>query len=259
MNTEGVSVGVYGLGRFGSFWASQLSNHVTVKGYSRNPDHLPAGVIRVDEDELLASPVLILCVAISAMKDVLTRISARIAPGSLVMDTCSIKVYPVELMREILPDSVSLLATHPMFGPDSANGGLSGLPLVMCPVRAAEKTVQFWNDFFRHLGLHVHVMTPEDHDREAAFTQGVTHFIGRVLAAVDLRESKISTLGYRKLLEIIEQTCNDSWQLFLDLQRYNPYTRQMRSTLNRSLSRLHAELDATLDTPEIGDYDTAHR
>ncbi len=27
---------------------------------------------------------------------------------------------------------------------------------------------------------------------------------------------------------VVEQTCNDPLQLFADLQRYNPYTKQMR-------------------------------
>ncbi len=65
-------------------------------------------------------------------------------------------------------------------------------------------------------------MTPDEHDREAAFTQGVAHYIGRVLSDLGIQRSPIGTVGYNKLLEIVEQTCNDPWQLFLDLQRYNP-------------------------------------
>ena len=52
-------------------------------------------------------------------------------------------------------------------------------------------------------------MTPDEHDREAAFTQGVAHYIGRVLSDLGVRRSPIGTVGYNKLLEIVEQTCND--------------------------------------------------
>jgi len=86
-------------------------------------------------------------------------------------------------------------------------------------------------------------MDPGEHDREAALTQGLTHYLGRVLAQLELRPSRIASLGYQKLLEIIEQTCNDSWQLFFDLQQYNPYTRDMRNRLAASLSEVKNRLD----------------
>jgi prephenate dehydrogenase len=93
------------------------------------------------------------------------------------------------------------------------------------------------------MGLSVSVMTPDEHDREAAFTQGVAHYIGRVLSDLGVRRSSIATVGYKKLLEIVEQTCNDPLQLFLDLQRYNPHTREMRARLEKSLQAIMAAID----------------
>ncbi len=243
-----MTIGIYGLGRFGAFYASLLSTVAEVKAWSRNPARpAPPGVERVGEEELLALPVVALCVSISALREVLGRIGARLKPGTLVMDTCSVKAAPVAWMREALPPQVRILGTHPMFGPDSAARGLAGLPMILCPVRIDEGALEEWRGLFTGLGLKVMTMSPEDHDREAAFTQGVTHYIGRVLAELHLRDSPIGTLGYRKLLEIIEQTCNDSWQLFLDLQRYNPYTRRMRARLGRSLRTIARTLDAAAE------------
>jgi prephenate dehydrogenase len=239
-----MTVGVYGLGRFGSFWAELLGRHVPVCAYSRSPGRAtPAGVRRVGEDELLSQDVIFLCVAISAVEEVLTRTRGRISPDSVVMDTCSVKVYPAGLMQLLLPASVTILGTHPMFGPDSARGGASGLPMILCPLRIGARELEGWRAFFSGMGLAVSVMTPDEHDREAAFTQGVTHYIGRVLADLGIRGSPIGTVGYRKLLEIVEQTCNDPLQLFLDLQRYNPYTREMRVSLERSLRSVMAAID----------------
>jgi prephenate dehydrogenase len=239
------AVGIYGLGRFGAFWGAALARITTVVGYSRDPARpAPDGVQRVTEQELLESPVLILCVAISALPEVLQRIAPRLQPGTLVMDTCSVKARPAEWMASLLPEGVQVLATHPMFGPDSAVAGLRGLPMVLCPVRVDPGELQRWRRVFAGLGLAVREMSPEEHDREAAATQGLTHFLGRVLAEMDLRPSEIGSVGYRKLLEIIEQTCNDSRQLFLDLQRYNPYTREMRRRLEESFGRIRAQLDA---------------
>jgi prephenate dehydrogenase len=238
------TVGIYGLGRFGRFYASLLSSDFQVKAYSRNPGRdAPQGVSRVDEDEILDTPVLIFCVAISAFREVLQRVAGRLRPGTLVMDTCSVKAMPVAWMEKFLPPSVQILATHPMFGPDSAAGGVEGLPFILSPVRVDGETLKEWGDFFATLGLRVYEMTPEEHDHEAAFTQGLTHYLGRVLADLSLKNSRIASMGYMSLLEIIEQTCNDSQQLFLDLQRYNPYTRQMREALTEALLDIKTLLD----------------
>ena len=60
-----------------------------------------------------------------------------------------------------------------MFGPDSARDGAAGLPMILCPSRIASRELEKWRAFFSGLGLSVSVMTPDEHDREAAFTQGV--------------------------------------------------------------------------------------
>jgi prephenate dehydrogenase len=97
------------------------------------------------------------------------------------------------------------------------------------------------------MGLSVSDLEPEAHDREAAYTQGITHFIGRVLADMALAPSEIATVGYRQLLTVMEQTCNDPYQLFEDLQRFNPYTTEMRQRLQQSLNRLLESLESRLD------------
>jgi prephenate dehydrogenase len=215
-----------------------------VKAWSRDPSRpAPPGVERVGEEDLLKLPAVFLCVAISALPEVLERIAPRLAPGSLVMDTCSVKSLPAAWMQRLLPPTVDILASHPLFGPDSAAGGMDGLPMVLWPVRLAPASFDRWKRFFSSLGLAVHVIEPEEHDRQAAFTQGLTHYLGRVLSEMRLPGAEVSSVGYRKLLEIIEQTCNDSWQLFLDLQRFNPYTPEMRQRLDQALEALKANLD----------------
>ena len=249
-----MTIGVYGLGRFGAFWASCLSNRFTVKAFSRNPDRVcPPGVTRVGEQEVLACEAIFLCVTISALETVLRRIAEKLPENTVVMDTCSVKVHPAAVMEKFLPVQVGILATHPMFGPDSAQRGLAGLPMILSPVRMSEDRVGWWRGLFESLGLRVVTMRPEEHDREAAFTQGIAHYIGRVLADLKLQPSDIGTVGYQKLLEIMEQTCNDPWQLFLDLQRYNPFTREMRQQLHSSLDRIMHTLDQSFDSQAPGE------
>ncbi|MBN1686590.1 MAG: prephenate dehydrogenase/arogenate dehydrogenase family protein [Spirochaetales bacterium] len=239
-------VGVYGLGRFGAFWARCLTGRYEVLAYSRNEQReTPEGVQRAEEGDVLACNAVFLCVAISAMEEVVSRIAPAVRDGATVFDTCSVKVHPIAVMDKFLPRGVHIIGTHPMFGPDSGKNGIEGLPLAYCPVRSSKENREFWLGEFRNMGLRVLSLDPEEHDREAAYTQGVTHFMGRVLNDMELKPSAIATKGYEKLLEIIEQTCNDPYQLFIDLQRYNPYTIQMRERLGLSLKKVQDQL---LDT-----------
>jgi prephenate dehydrogenase len=139
-----------------------------------------------------------------------------------------------------------------MFGPDSGKHGIEGLPLCFCPVRAEPATVETFRNTFVSMGLRVYDLSPEEHDRKAAYTQGITHFIGRVLDLLHLEPSEIGTLGYAKLLEIVDQTCHDPMQLFYDLQRYNPYTDEMRRRLSDAFNRVRAALESgNLDTTSV--------
>jgi len=202
------------------------------------------GVDLCSFEELCQADVIFLCVAISSVEGVLKKMAPLIKKGTLVMDTCSVKVMPARQMMELLPEDVACIATHPMFGPDSGRNGVRALPLVFSPLRCEKKRADFWLQKFKEsYELDVIEMTPEEHDKEAAFTQGITHFIGRVLGELDLTTSSIGTTGYRSLLEIIEQTCNDPMQLFYDLQRFNPYTHDMHLKLNESLHDVLSKLD----------------
>ena len=238
-----MQIGVYGLGRFGSFWASMLARHpfkdARVVAYSRSSHNLPFGVNKVSEDEVLQSDILFFCVAISSFEDVLESVSGRIKKGCIVMDTCSVKTYPAAWMEKHLSgQGLSLIATHPMFGPDSAKNGIRGLPIVMCRLEECDDRIDLVKDYFTSIGLQVLEMTPRHHDREAAYSQGVTHFVGRTLHELGMCPTPIATQGYRSLMTIVEQTCNDPITLFYDLQRFNPYAKEMRLSLQVAIEKV---------------------
>jgi prephenate dehydrogenase len=258
-----MQIGVIGLGRFGSLWARLLAAKGGVLGYNRSPGRpTPAGVTAATLEQVCACDTLFLCVSISAVEETALAIADHIRPGTVVLDTCSVKEYPLSVLRKTLPEEVGIIGTHPMFGPDSVKDGLNGLPMIICRERADEEIVQFWIDRFCGLGLSVIEMTAAEHDREAAYTQGITHFVGRVLRELDVQPSRIATLGYRKILEVVEQTCNDPMQLFVDLQRHNRFTVDMRRDLTAAFSRIVDKLGpqpVDSDTPDRGTHiDTTH-
>ncbi len=235
-------VGIVGYGRFGRFWADLLRKYHTVWVTDAVPfkddSFLPV------EELCERVEVLFFCVPIGRLEAALTAVRDHLRPGTIIFDTCSVKQAPAAWMLENLSsvERLTLVATHPMFGPDSARSGVESLPMMTWFLSGDKEDYTEWHGFFEGLGLRVVEISPETHDRLAAYSQGVTHYIGRVLGELDLKPTPIDTQGFSILLSLIEQTCNDSWELFHDLQIHNPYTREMRLALEGALDEVYAAL-----------------
>jgi len=241
-----MTVGVFGLGRFGSFWSSLLSRRFAVQAYDIDPDRrAEEGVEKVSLEELCRCKTVFLCVSIRSMKEVLALIAPHLSSGTLVIDTCSVKVYPAQWMVEILPPSINILASHPMFGPESAKGGLDELPIMLDPIRLEDERRLFWEETFASFGLSIVRMDCDRHDREAAYSQALTHFVGRSLHRIGLPETEIATRWYTKLHLVAKQCVRDSNELFQDMQSFNPYAQQMRSDLMASFATTLEDLEKT--------------
>lgn len=245
-------IGVIGMGRFGTLWAGLLAKHgfYVIVSSRRVLTDLPDGVVQKEFEQVCRADYLFLCNAISALGEVFKSLARCVGSDTYILDTCSVKMWPEYVYRSCFGERNVFLGTHPMFGPDSAKDGVEGLPICLAPLDENCEHFRFWDKTFNEWGLDVRVMSSRDHDKEAAFTQGITHFLGRTLDALDLKTSSIATSGYNSLLEIMKQTCNDSWQLFCDLQHYNPYTRQMRAAF---ASEVGGMLDMMEDLGQKGD------
>ena len=99
-----------------------------------------------------------------------------------------------------------------------------------------------WKEFFKNQRVEIIEMTPDEHDQLAARSQGITHFLGRMLKEFGINKTSIDTQGVKDLLDLVEQTCNDTWDLYTDLQLYNPYTMPTISKLRKSTESLDKQL-----------------
>ena len=133
------------------------------------------------------------------------------------------------------------LFLHPHFGPDSYSP-FRELKTTICNVRDSYNRYSELVEFFESQSIRIINLSPDEHDKMAASSQGITHFIGRVLNESGVRSTDINTLGFTELLGVIEQTCNDSWDLFKDLQKYNPYTNDMIDELVTVIENIHKQI-----------------
>ena len=238
-------IGIIGYGRFGELAARYLAEDADVFVYTSRKKLPAVKGLRIQAaalETVCRQKIVIPTVPISVFKDTLRRIAPLLSPESLVIDVCSVKEQPVKWMEELLPGSVSILATHPMFGPDSAAKSLEGMKIALCKVRIDEEQYDQIRSYLVAKGLAVIDTTAETHDRQIAVSLALTHFIGRSLSSFGAENLQIDTEGYKRLLHILDVVENDTWQLFVDMHRYNPYARQARDAFMEAMEQINSEL-----------------
>lgn len=240
--------GIVGLGRFGRLWADALTAFGEVLVYDlHTPSDIAKNNITVASlQEVARAEMVFLLVPISAFKQACESIKPYLGKETVVIDGCSVKVYPAMLMQTIFSPTQPLIATHPLFGPDSVkqNKGLKGLNIVVCPLQGASHYQTHLVSLLKEMQLTVLLSTPEDHDKQMARSQALVHFIGRGLSALALAPQVLATPDFQALLHINSMVMHDSGQLFLDMHHYNPYTRDVRKKFIAQLLQVHEQIEA---------------
>ena len=225
-------VAIVGFGRFGKTLFRLLKDDFELVIVGRD-----------NPQDIAKAEVVFYCVPISSFESVIKSHKKFFRDDHLLIDVLSVKVHPAGVLKSHLKGKkTQAILTHPMFGPDSSKNGFSGLPMIMDKFKADKKNFDFWKKFFIRKGLRVVEMSAKEHDRLAANSQGVTHFIGRILGELKFAPTSIDSLGAKKLQEVMGQTCNDTWELFMDLQNFNPFTKSMRLKLGQSYDKLYNKL-----------------
>lgn len=230
-----VSLGLIGFGAFGRLAARHLSPHFALHIFDPAFDG-SAGLA-----ETAGCQIVVIAVPVARMAETLRAIAPHVRPGALVLDVGSVKIEPARLMRDLLPPFVDIVATHPLFGPQSARDGLRGLKIALCPVRGSR--IRIVAAFLRMaLGLKVIITTPDAHDRDAALSQGLTHLIAKVLVRMEPLPEMITTRSFDLLYEAVEMVRHDPPQVFDAIERLNPYALEVRRRFFDLASALDAEL-----------------
>ena len=243
------TVSIIGFGRFGKTLYRLLCGDFNITLYSiKRKDFREFHVekhtkITNSLDQVYKSEVIFYCVPISRFESVIKKHHKYFNSKHVLIDVLSVKEWPKKIFSRYLKGlKTEAILTHPMFGPDSSKDGFNGLRLVIDRFRASKNNYQFWKKYFLSKRLEIVEINAKKHDELAARSQGVTHFLGRVLFDYGFAKTKIDTRGAEVLQKVVEQTCNDTWELFSNLQNYNYYTKKMRIKLGKSFDSLYNRL-----------------
>ena len=237
--------GIIGVGAFGVLAAQHLAPHFDLTLYDAAVDIAPLareiGAHAGSLKQAAACDIVMLAVPVQKLRQVLADTAPLLKPDALVIDVCSVKMGPTSWMREILPKSVSIVGTHPLFGPQSGKNGIMGLNIAVCEIRGGRgaEVAHFCRD---KLGLRATEVMPEEHDREAGYVQGLTHLIAKMIVALDLPDMHFPTRTYELMQEMVEMVRYDSDELFRAIERENPFSADAKKAFFSAARRLEEKL-----------------
>jgi prephenate dehydrogenase len=169
---------------------------------------------------------VLICVSISSLEEIVKKIAPSTHKGQPVMDICSIKEYPVQVMHKYLKEAL-VLGTHPVFGPGS--NGIAHKAYVLTPTNKQEeayaKEFKKWLDME---GAHVFVMSPKKHDELMSIILGFPHFVGLAVCETLLDQpafaesKKLAGTTFRMLFTLAESIAQETPDLYANVQTKVP-------------------------------------
>jgi len=225
------SVGLIGVGAFGEFMLPYLLPHCRIGAYDPVRDLEPLSerwaVVAEPLEEVAGKDIVILAMPVQRMAEVCRQIAPYLKPGALVLDVCSVKEEPIAAMLENLPAHVDIVGTHPLFGPQTGANGITGLRIALCNVRGDRlDCVEAF--LSKELRLKTIVTTAEEHDRQLAFVQGLTHLMSKIVVEMDMPPLDHTTETFDIMMRMVESVRYDSEELFRAIENRNRFVGQTR-------------------------------
>lgn len=239
------SFGIVGYGPFGELVAHLLAPYGKVVVHSRRdiPAYdLPKNVCIGSMHDIADCDVVILCNELAVLKNNCKQLAPLVKPMTIVMDVCSVKLLPAQILSEVLGDRCRVLATHPLFGPQTIpQGNGHGKKIVWHEISGGpfDELEAFVTD---KLGLHIVRISPEEHDKQMAWVHGLTFFIGRGLMELNPPHSELTTNYYERLMSAVNIEKHHSYELFKSIQLGNIYSGQVRKDFLRIMQTIDEQL-----------------
>lgn len=148
---------------------------------------------------------------------------------------------PVELMLKSKQE-VGVLGGHPLFGPTT---DFKGQNIILCSGREIGYS-KWYRNFLKSLGLKIIEMKPEEHDRQMAVIQCLTHFsnlsLGSALSKINYDLTlgeKIATPVYKLRFYGVGRILAQNPVLYADIQTHNPFAKEVSQIYLEAVKELN--------------------
>lgn len=187
------TVGIIGFGQMGQIFFEIFSKRFTVLVFEKTRGR------KIDQS-IARCDMLIFCVPISDLEQAFRDAVEFVKKQAIIMDIASVKEKPARLMKRLLPKSVSLVGSHPMFGPNSLKGS-QRKNIIFCPVRISKEKFLEVEKVFTNFGFKIFTMTPKKHDLKMAKSQLLTHLFGQITKNLRIRNAVFAPLSFKLMLK----------------------------------------------------------
>lgn len=135
-------------------------------------------------EAVAGADLVILCVPVGLCGKIAADIAPALKPGAILTDVGSVKAAVVRDVRPHVPDGVDFVPAHPIAGTEQSGpeAGFAelfdGRWCILTPeTDTRPAAIARLETFWRKLGSHVEIMTPEHHDMVLAITSHLPHLI----------------------------------------------------------------------------------
>lgn len=228
------SIGIIGKGAFGTLAHSLVPDGITRHTFEPGDS----------QEQFLAvahCDAILLAIPLSAYEEVLTRLKLHLHPTTLLIDVCSVKLKPAELIAGLLPEHKNVLLTHPLFGPETYRRNDAKPTLVICS-NLTEQSKAIIGFCKNKLSMRIVAMTPGEHDKEMALVHALTFFIARGLRGLSLGQLTLETPSFTHIRQLAHLDQVHSQELFETIELGNPFAKEIRESFVAGLQGVHERL-----------------
>ena len=130
------------------------------------------------------SDLVVIATPISSFESVLNSIKDNLKNGSILTDTCSVKIGVVKIFNKLNIKNSIYIPGHPVAGIENSGPKAGTADLfknrwtILTPNKDIdEKTIKKVSNFWESMGSKVKLMSDEDHDKILSFTSHLPHAI----------------------------------------------------------------------------------
>lgn len=244
-------------GGFGKlFFKHFAKENVTITGIDLQPKpainiansaYIQADILALESDliaNIKKANCIIFCVPEAALLQAYSNILTHLTPGTLVVDTLSVKTT-ISAMAEGQQD-LEVLSLNPLFAPDL---GFLGNNIAAVSFHGGSHTATFVA-FLKKWGSVVSFLTAEQHDKLTAVIQVATHFsllcFGSCLAQLDYKpDSALFTPVHEVLLSLFGRMVSQNPEVYYKIQTDNPYGQQTREQFIASANNWNKAINSS--------------
>ncbi|RLG00731.1 MAG: hypothetical protein DRN49_02555 [Thaumarchaeota archaeon] len=189
------------------------------------------------KDVITDVEAILLAIPIIETGKLIENLSKTIRRGILIEIT-SLKLPIIEHLKK-LPRTMTPVSIHPLFGPSVKR--LRGEKMALIPVRNPDEELEIAEKVFDDFKLFT--IEAEKHDRLMTYILSLTRIIS-LASAISLKDEdleeliKFSGVSFRKLIEMMACTSNESLELFTQLLILNKYSEKIASEFLDSLQTI---------------------